>query len=55
MDPFEDIYHYSAGEAITLYLSTRSAELRCDGLAMNMLSAMAIILLDSSMFYIIPK
>jgi len=55
MDPFEDIYHYSAGEAIALYLSTRSAELRCDGLAMNMLSAMAIILLDSSVSYIIPK
>ena len=49
MDPFEDIYHDSAGEAITLYLSTRRAELRCDGLAMNMLSAMSIILLDFSM------
>lgn len=35
MDPFEDIYHYSAGEAIALYLSTRSAELRCDGLTCN--------------------
>lgn len=49
IDSFEDIYHYFAGEAIALYLSQQGAELRCDGLAMNMLSAMSIILLDSSM------
>ena len=35
--------------SLALYLSTRRAELRCDGLAMNMLSAMSIILFDFSM------
>lgn len=48
MDPYEDIYHYAAGEAIALYLSTRSTKLRWDGLAMNMFSVVSIILLDSS-------
>lgn len=42
-DSFEDIYHCSVGNAITLYFSARSTEKGCDGLAMNVFSIMSII------------